>query len=52
MLADAHPELEGQTAGDLSVRDDSSPVNGGCCGTDTHADAQADSQPASSCCAC
>ena len=25
VLADAHPELEGQTAGDLSVRDDSSP---------------------------
>ncbi len=51
VLADAHPELEGQTAGDLSVRDDSSPVNGGCCGTDTQADAQADSQPASTCCA-
>jgi hypothetical protein len=38
VLADAHPELEGQTSFDgdgaaLGLRDDTIPVNGGCCGT-------------------
>jgi catechol 2,3-dioxygenase-like lactoylglutathione lyase family enzyme len=37
VLADAHPELEGQTSFDgdaaaLALRDDTVPVNGGCCG--------------------
>jgi catechol 2,3-dioxygenase-like lactoylglutathione lyase family enzyme len=33
VLADAHPELEGRTAiVDLALRDDSTTVDGGCCG--------------------
>ena len=50
VLADAHAELEGKTAGDPSVRDDSVPVNVGCCGTDAQADAPADGQTAGTCC--
>jgi catechol 2,3-dioxygenase-like lactoylglutathione lyase family enzyme len=45
VLADAHPELEGKTAiADLAPRDDSVPVNGGCCGGSASAqgDATAD----------
>jgi catechol 2,3-dioxygenase-like lactoylglutathione lyase family enzyme len=58
VLADAHPELEGRTAlADLALRDDSVPVNGGCCGTneangdaDTGAERQAATAGAGSCC--
>ena len=50
VLADAHPELEGKAAtdlSDLSLRDDSFPVNGGCCGTS----AQTEGQASGVCCA-
>jgi catechol 2,3-dioxygenase-like lactoylglutathione lyase family enzyme len=45
VLADAHPELEGQTSFDgdaaaLALRDDTVPANGGCCGGSNQADAQ------------
>ncbi len=46
VLADAHPELEGKSVGDLALRDDTIPVNGRCCGTE----ADAGEQPAGACC--
>lgn len=47
VLADAHPELEGQTSFDadaaaLALRDDTVPANGGCCGGSSQADRQGD----------
>lgn len=48
VLADAHPELEGKAADDLSVRDDSVPVNGGCCSSSAQVDAPVHLQAAAS----
>jgi len=57
VLADAHAELEGQTAFDgeaaaLALRDDTVPTDGGCCQSSTTADTEgsADRQSAGACC--
>jgi len=52
VIADAHPELEGlgaEALTSLALRDDTVPINGGCCGTPA-SEGPAATASASSCC--